>query len=154
MEVRGRHIEPQTKSADCPTNKQPPHTRRNLTVDRVDPQRQGTVTGTTANHISSSGPDERPINESGTCDGQNDDSADDNQRSADDQQKCTAETINTETVTDNRQLLIELKLHLFGSVVDLLYNKSTTNRQQIETSAVWDLQCFTDAMDYYTPPVR
>jgi len=104
MEVRGHHIEPQTKNADCPKNEHRQHKRGNVPAEQVDPQRQGTAVEATKNHISMTDSDDRPGKDSGTCTRKNDhDNVSNNQRSTEDQETCKTETTTvTETVTVNR----------------------------------------------------
>ena len=102
MEVRGRHIELQTKKTDCSKNKRRQHNRNDVSADRVELQCEEAAVETTGNHISSTGPDDRPDKDSGK---NNQDGAEYVQSSAEDRETCTAATINTPTVTANRQLL-------------------------------------------------
>jgi len=104
MEVRGRQMELQTKKVDYPKNKQPRRVRRKQTGGRVDPGQPGTSVEATANHISSSGPDHRRSEESGTCVRQNElDAADNVQSSEEDRETCTTKMTNTETVIINNR---------------------------------------------------
>ena len=104
MEVRGRQMELQTKTVDCTKTKHHRRQRRRRQdiADGVDVRCQGTVVESTANHVSSSSPEDQLRTDSGPCTGRNNgDMADDYRSSAESKNRRTTETTNTET-TENR----------------------------------------------------